>query len=67
MEDERRNANCRQYVPDVDLLVHAVERFERARTRPKPDHVDERAHLVLVELAEGAYRLARPFPRTEDL
>jgi hypothetical protein len=65
-QDERRDAHCRENVPDVDLLVHPVQRLERARARAVPEHLEEILRLVVAELSERPNRFASLFARTEN-
>jgi hypothetical protein len=66
VQDQRRNADGRQHVPDVDLLVHPMERFQRPRARAEADHLHERVGLGAVEPAKRIDRGSRLLTWTEN-
>ena len=67
VQDQCRHANARQDMPDVDLLVHPVERLQRAGAGAKAQHLQEQLRLLVREETERADRSQRALVRTEDV
>ena len=67
VQDQRRNAHRRKHLPDVDLLVHPVERRQRARAGAEPEHVEEQLELLALEAAERAHSFPSLLAWAEDL
>ena len=67
MHDQRRHADGRKDIADVDLLVHAVQTLKHARACCQADVVDERFDLVVVLHPELAHGRASLWPRAVHL
>src|SRR4029077_8620621 len=66
-QDERRDANRRQDVPHVDLLVLSRDLFQRAGAGAEAEQAAEGLGLRGLEAAEAADRLERALALAEDL
>src|SRR5207245_1380695 len=64
--DDVGEENRGQDAPDVDLLVHPMERLERAGARTEAEHLEERLRLGIGESSEGVDRLSGLLARAED-
>ncbi len=67
VQDQGRDADCGQHMPDVDVLVHPVERFEGTGARAPPELQEKGLHIVVLEAAERADCVPCLLPRAEDL
>ena len=56
MKNQRRHADRRKHLADVDLLVHAVQTLEHPWARSQADVIDERLDLVVVLHPKRAHR-----------
>src|ERR1700693_3724070 len=54
-------------MPDINLLVHTVKRFECAGTRAEPKQAKKRLRLGILETAERAHRRQRLPTWSKDL